>query len=196
MTSTLTQLYGGGPAAVPVGDCYRTALACVLGFDSPKRVPHFTELSIRHLDTFSRTRGGSHDLYLTRQWLREIGETDMATFNLEELEHFAATHELETLPVIATVPSRNLPTLFHSIVWDVVHGRTIVDPACSSTDDPYRPDEVVEIRAIVRPYDPDPDTLLALTRDDHPCSTVDTQVFFHPDRLFNADTTLPQETDL
>lgn len=164
----LDQQYLGGGDRLPMGDCYRTSLAALLGLDDPRKVPHFVQLTSLHLDTFSRTAGGWHDDFWTRDWLRSIGYVDLAEFHLDDLQAWAIHEDLDTLPCLACVPSRAYPGLNHSIVWDAVRDQTLVDPASRNrTRRPYARDEIKDgfAQALCKPYDPDPLTQLEERRD-------------------------------
>ena len=152
----MRQLYGAvGPGAYPVGDCYRTAWAAVLGLDDPELVPHFVQISI---DNHGRASSGWHDSRLVRQWLRLLpGDLDSMDAPVSWFVEFAEANELTTFPVVATVPSRAHPSFMHSIAWDAAQGKCLLDPADWDVVEPYRPDEVVDAAALCIGYEPEPE---------------------------------------
>ena len=47
-----------------IGDCWRTCIACLLGLDSPERVPHFVQIC---------NNGDSDHVDMAREWLYQFG---------------------------------------------------------------------------------------------------------------------------
>lgn len=68
-----------------VGDCLRTAIACLLGYDRPDQVPHFVEQSIRAGENAQRY-GFSIDLMLARKWLRRAEGLDLMLVDHDQAE--------------------------------------------------------------------------------------------------------------
>lgn len=143
----LGQLIPGGPPTGPEwvpGDCYRTALACLLGCPAPTEVPHFAELAEWCMGPFL----GWHAFRLARQWLRQSVGVDLL--------HVDPTHAAELgVPYLATVQSLRGPWLHCTVAQ---HGAVIHDPS-GRTDD-YRSALILEAEVLVNVYDPGPDELV------------------------------------
>lgn len=145
----LSQTIEGGPPTPeePPGDCYRTALASLLGCSSPTDVPHFVELSFWcREDGF----GGWHTHRLARQWMRDTLDLDLICVDPEAAAASGATY-------LASVRSVRGPWN-HSVVAQ--QGQVIHDP--SGRLDLYRSAPILGAEMVVAPYDPDPDELIRL----------------------------------
>lgn len=144
----LTRLTQAIPAHAPdegrVGDCYRTAIACLLGARDPEWVPHFVEqtMAITH-------RPGWHQHALARLWLRSELKKDLLTATIAEVDPIG-------VPYIVAVNSKtgDWP---HCVIAQ--HGEVIHDPSgvggYTMTD--LREDEA---DMLCFPYDPEPEEML------------------------------------
>lgn len=132
------------PGEGKVGDCWRTAIACLLGAPDPTVVPHFME-QVMHLSPL----GGWEATRLARTWLRAETVYDLMEVNL-------AYAKSTDLPYIAAV---------HSKTGDWTHcviargDQVIHDP---SGIDGYTLDDIARdtVDMIVTPYTPDPDEMV------------------------------------
>lgn len=130
-----------------IGDCYRTAVACLVGWGGKvEDVPHFVEER--------QTLGGDStwdDLRRARHWCRLL-DRDLSTVTHEQAIDLG-------LPYIASVPSKAGPWP-HCVIGQ--HGEVIHDP--SGGDHGYTldvlTDDVVEILTL--PYDPDPNLMVRI----------------------------------
>lgn len=140
MTTHLTQTITdtSGPA---IGDCWRTAIACLLDLDDPEEVPHFIAIDM------ARGDGDS-----TAWW------TDTVAFVEEHLAPGDTFHLLEpTFPVyeipelgwghvIATGPSPRGPWK-HSVLVDAITGELVWDPHPSRAGLAGAPEDIAAIAA-------------------------------------------------
>lgn len=126
-----------------IGDCYRTAIACLLGAPTPTYVPHFVEQTM-HVEVDP----GWEQRKLARAWLREMG-LDMMTVTLDFAQEAGR-------PYVVTVQSRR-GAYHHAVVGcgsDILHDPSGAD--CYTADDIV--DEAAEMLCL--PYDPDPDEMV------------------------------------
>lgn len=66
-----------------VGDCFRTAIACLLGYQDPEMVPHFVKETITlGLDE----HGGWEDIAAARRWTRAAEGLDLALVTRDEAD--------------------------------------------------------------------------------------------------------------
>ncbi|HRW40788.1 MAG TPA: hypothetical protein P5193_04495 [Microthrixaceae bacterium] len=150
-----TQGADGGPWVRPVGDCWRTSIACILGASAPTFVPHFADM-VEDLDT--QVPLGWETLRIARHWMRAELELDL--FPLE-LDAAADTGR----PFIASARSRTGPW-WHVLVCQ---GRTVVhDTAAHHATDgqPYTWQDVLDgldgsVLMVTLPYNPGPDAQMA-----------------------------------
>lgn len=140
----LTQLHTQAPGrtdghdadGVP-GDCFRTAVASLLDYDDPARVPHFAQLP-------------------TERWWNETREFLQVQHNLDLL-YFEAAEDGEWLTAFAPSVGRVLvggPSprgSFGHVVVGTLDGRTTWDPHPSRAG----LTTVTEFFVPVRPYDAD-----------------------------------------
>lgn len=80
------QLFRHRPAAGEIGDCHRTAIACLLDLD-PQEVPHFGEMVWDEQDQCFRENGDFHRY--VKEWLatRGLGTVDAVySCGLQELQ--------------------------------------------------------------------------------------------------------------
>lgn len=141
-----------------VGDCFRTAIACLLGEDDPTVVPHFVadnQASLGH------TKTGFHDFRSARLWLREHRGLDLACID-------RATADEMGVPYVATVRSQtgDWP---HSVI--ARQGQVIHDP--SGRDYGLGDYEENGVDVLVEMYDPDPDELLRQWEESCPAVSGD-----------------------
>lgn len=127
----LTQIYRNGAhvdgrRASVVGDCFRTALACILGAKHPTQVPHFTQID---LSLFS-LESPSHVDEWAHEWMADLLGVGLATFNPATL---TATARANGLPLysVATVPGHRAN--WHSVVWEHLENRLYHDPTPDGT---------------------------------------------------------------
>lgn len=132
-----------------IGDCYRTAIGCLLGVPYPECVPHFVEQAIEATG-FDVADWG--DRRRARTWLRGFGLDLMSV-----KRSFAAdTGHL----YLASVNSRkgdwgHIVVCRREEVWWDPSG----DPDAGYTLADLRyPDDAVEV--LCEPYDPDPDEMV------------------------------------
>lgn len=144
----------------PVGDCYRTAIACLLGAPSPAEVPHFVDDLLDVPPSWPDAP--AWDVFAAaRTWLRTNFELDLFPSNIG----WAADGGTRFL---AGVQSRR-GSWGHVVV--AMGRRVIHDPSAARMAElglaPYTWDDVVaydsHAEVIVRPYDPAPDVWLAET---------------------------------
>ncbi len=145
--TTLLQRIPGSPPTVPgwvPGDCYRTAIACLLGCSTPDEVPHFTELA----EWCTGPHLGWHAHRLARQWLRETSDMDLM---------FVPAGLAADLgrPYLATVQSVRGPWLHCTVAQ---HGAVIHDPSGRLAN--YRSATIVDAEVLVVCYEPGPDELV------------------------------------
>ena len=157
MTPThLSQKYRGGKDSRPVGDCYRTAWASLLGRSTPHAVPHFVQDAINLEHKTGIEFPGEH-FRLLRTWLREAGPFDAMSCFLDVAHQTAIDNGCHTFPVVADVPSRRFPKIRHMIVWDAAKQSTICDPAAPTGREAYDEDEISSVEVLCLPYDITPD---------------------------------------
>lgn len=126
------------PETGTIGDCWRTSIACLLGYPNPETVPHFVaELPARDNPHY-------RDVRAARWWLRRFG-VDLAVIEHRSIEN-------GTVPFMATRTSprgthHSVIGIGRSWVWDVAG----YDLGHYS---PPEPDEPVEL--LVEPYAPGP----------------------------------------
>jgi hypothetical protein len=153
--SRLKQLHRGGPDGTrPRGDCYRTAIACLLDAGHPERVPHFVDMVE---DIKTNTSLGWETHRQARLWLRSELELDLFPCLLE----FAVD---SGRPFMASAPSKS-GDWWHVLVCqgaEVLH-----DPAAHQAPDrePYVWQDVIDggddcAVLLVLPYEPAPDAQL------------------------------------
>lgn len=143
----LTRLTQSIPAHKPgegaIGDCYRTAIACLVGSAKPETVPHFPEA------TMSIERApGWHSFALARRWLRSRGR-DLLEMDIGQAEQM-------DVPYLATVNSKT-GDWGHCVI---AHGSEIIhDPSGLGS---YTMADLRHDRAEVLcfPYEPDPEEML------------------------------------
>lgn len=153
----LEQLYLGGRndgATRPVGDCYRTAIACAIGLPSPADVPHFADLT---QDLTTTVPLGWETFRLARRWLRER-DMDLLPVRLDAAVDAGCRY-------IASVDSKRGPWS-HVVV--AMGRRVIHDPSGVALAElgftPYDFEDILaagwEVLVFVDPYDPGPDAQL------------------------------------
>ncbi len=170
----LAQLHRNGPEIEPCGDCYRTALACLLGADHPTDIPHFVNISISNFGK----RGSPPEYMWTRQWLRETHGKDLFFTHLDEIEQMAEANDVDMFG-LATIPGFNAK--WHCVVWDVRNERVHWDPyklTGYNLDKSLISNQAIEV--ITTPYDPAPELM-----DRHPWQLPgepieDCLVYFRP----------------
>lgn len=159
--SRLAQVHkhaGAEDADRPVGDCYRTAIACLLGCADPTEVPHFADI-VEDLDVDCL---GWEAHRLARQWLRAERELDLYTATLEWAVDLGR-------PYIAGVVSRRGPWNHvviaegTRVIWDPTGAALAAEGLLPYTwADVEAVDAAVDV--LVLPYDPDPDEQIAQWR--------------------------------
>jgi len=126
------------------GDCFRTAIACLLGVDDPADVPHFVAANINDDDL----RGWS-DLRDARLWLRETYDLDLFPMERGEADaiglHYKATVQSPSGVPHSVVGRRGV------VVWCPA-GNDIIGSSITSTDSAW---------VIARPWSPDPAEMVA-----------------------------------
>lgn len=148
----LAQLHNNGPELTPVGDCYRTSLASLLGFSSPDKVPHFVQMA--H-DAFGK-EGLAPEPMWAREWMRDLGY-DLAAIGLDDCKAWCKETEMD-LYGLATVPGHNAK--WHCVVWDVRASNIRWDPStCTSRelDEDLISEGFLEIACLK--YEPGPETM-------------------------------------
>lgn len=154
-----TQLYAvGAPRAYTaltpdgVGDCFRAAIATILGARTIDDVPHFAYQ--RNIDEYHAGHQlPGHDIILARRWLRDTHLLDLAT---------AERHTLTDHPTfwIATVHSANHPGGSHAVVGRgdaIIFDPSATDPHhCTYTTADIADDDPTAL-VLAEPYEPDPD---------------------------------------
>lgn len=133
------QLHMHDPEAGTSGDCYRTAIACLLGLQA-EDVPHFVD----------QARDGGHweHMRLARHWLRERGR-DLAAVKVKEMREAGGAY-------IGSVESHRGPWR-HAVVF--LGDELWCDP--SGLDD-YTVDELADpaCEVLCLPYEPGPDEMV------------------------------------
>lgn len=141
----LRQLHRHRPDEGSIGDCYRTAIACLLGLTDPAEVPHFVAED-----------GGLpwEHIRLARAWLRGR-DLDLLFVELEEAKQLGVPH-------IVTVHSRSGPWK-HVVIAQ--NGRVV---HCPMGHDYTLADRVEDttVEILTRPYLPDPDEMVRRWRED------------------------------
>ena len=141
MTTRLTQIItdAGGKA---IGDCWRTAVACLLDFDDPSDVPHFVAID--------QARGDDKS---TKWWTDTV---DFVTQHIPDGLTFrllTPTFPVYTEPncayehVVATGPSPRGDWL-HSVVVDARTGELVWDPHPSRAGLAGAPVDVAAIASV------------------------------------------------
>ncbi len=155
-TSRLYQLHrhtGEGPDD-EIGDCFRTAIACLFGYSKPDYVPHF----VRETITLGLDEdGGWEDTAAARRWARATEELDLGAIERSEVDRLGVA-------ALATVRSHAGPWL-HSVVYQA--GEVVWCPTTGGSGD-YTTEDLVDdagMLVVCRPYEPGPDELLALWRE-------------------------------
>lgn len=133
------------PGTGPVGDCYRTCVAALIGRTHAEDVPHFVQ---QRMDTGD---GRWEDFRLARVWLRENENLDLAYITEKE----AIEREL---PYLLTVQSKkgDWPHVVVAQIGRVLHDTSGGDYSTFERWD----DGPVEI--LCEPYVPDPDELVRI----------------------------------
>ncbi len=131
-----------------IGDCYRTAIACLLGAPYPSCVPHFVEQAIEATGFDVKDWG---DRRLARVWLRGIG-LDLMHVRREFARDSGHLY-------LAAVNSRK-GDWSHIVVCrgDEVWWDPSGTDAGYTLADLRHPDDAVEV--LCEPYDPDPDEMV------------------------------------
>jgi len=149
--SRLWQLHHNGPERTPVGDCYRTALACLFGLDNPERVPHFVDIELQHRSIHQPSV--SH--LWAREWIRDAtGGCDLASCPATVIHDLAV---LEGVPIygVATVPGHR--ATWHCVVWESLTNACWHDPTPPHLRTKnYTADDVTELEVVVLPWEPGP----------------------------------------
>lgn len=130
-----------------VGDCYRTAIACLIGARTLEEVPH-----IQHRRNVDEYLAGIelpwHDRRIAREYLRTIG-LDLATVYRSAADELGVRY-------LVSVQSKKGPWL-HVVIGH--RGEVIFDP--SGRDDYTMADAADELcEVICRPYEPDPAAMI------------------------------------
>lgn len=135
-----------------IGDCFRTSIACLLGYSRADLVPHFVEQTIK---AGLVEHGGWEDIAAARRWLRAAEELDLALIDQAEADRIGCAY-------LATVRS-NAGPWNHSVV--ARHGEVIWCPTTGDTG-AYTIDDVLEdiVHVVCLPFDPGPDEQLAMWR--------------------------------
>lgn len=134
-----------------IGDCYRTAIACILGWHDPLQVPHFVAERNR-LEAATGREAPWHERKLAREFLRALPDPrDLLLIDRETVVDLP-------LYYIASVNSKAGPWA-HVVICrgdDVVH-----DP--SGRDDYTLADlRDPNVEVLCSPYRPDPDLMIEL----------------------------------
>lgn len=134
---------GHRPGEGLIGDCYRTAIACLIGATDPTEVPHFVEENV--------TGSGFDDRAAARHWLRRTLGIDMMTVSLEAAKRYG-------VPYLVSVNSKTGP--WHHIVVglgeDVAHDPSGVDSYTLADV----PDDDPTAEVLCMMYEPDPDEMV------------------------------------
>lgn len=143
----LVQLYRHREDNSVIGDCFRTAIACLIGAVDPEAVPHFCEQTIR---AGLNEQGGWEDIAAARRWLRETHDLDLLMVARGQADALGIAYML-------TVKSR-AGDWNHEVIGR--HGEVIWDPA--GVGGYSMADEFVDepVGIITEPYRPDPDEML------------------------------------
>ncbi|MCB0977959.1 MAG: hypothetical protein KDB02_10925 [Acidimicrobiales bacterium] len=136
----LLQVHEHVPDQKPSGDCYRTAIACLLGAKDPTHVPHFVDLA---------PKGPWEHLRAARRWLREEMVLDLFPGDLDQAIELG-------VPYMLSVPSKKGPW-GHIVIGKA--GEVVHDPSGLDYSD-AEPDEPIAW-VLTTPYDPDPDAQIA-----------------------------------
>ena len=149
--SRLHQLHLNGPDVTPVGDCYRTALACVLGLADPTMVPHFVDIELQHR---SLAQPSISSLW-AREWLRgKTGDADLAVIPPDALHDLAVAEDMRIFGV-ATVPGHR--ATWHCVVWEALSNTCWHDPTPAEFRGRwYTVDDVDAVEVVVARYEPGP----------------------------------------
>lgn len=146
------------------GDCWRTALAALLGCEQPRNVPHFVQHSIDWLGLGPRhgrdtiLHGGIDTHRLARQWLRSNAGLDLFVMPWLDVVWFAEDNKLDRFYALASIPSRAHESGWHTVVVDAISGYIRLDP----TDPDAEPERISPAdddhwTVVARPYEPAPD---------------------------------------
>lgn len=136
----LRQLHRHIPGVLPSGDCYRTAIACLLGATDPADVPHFVDLDGGKRWEFHR---------LARHWLRTEEGLDLCPVDLDVAASLDIAYMLN-------VQSQAGPW-GHCVIakaGEVIHCPSGKDYRGAAPDEPFA-------WVLTHRYDPDPDTQIA-----------------------------------
>lgn len=127
-----------------IGDCYRTAIACLMSARRPDWVPHFGAMNL------DESRGWEH-YRLARLWLRDEHGLDLAGIDRDEADELG-------VPYMAHVRSKRGPW-GHVVVGQ--RGAVIHDP--SQHEVGYSIDDLMQetVDVLVQPYEPGPDEQVA-----------------------------------
>lgn len=149
----LTQQHFGGPRDEPgwvPGDCYRTAIGCLVACSRPDQVPHFAEMA----EACPGPMFGWHAIRLARQWLRHELDIDLMVITPEAAAGYG-------VPYVATVDSVAGPWL-HCVLAQ--SGEVIHDP--SGKLDSHIGAEIMQAEVLVAMYDPEPDAMVRWWTED------------------------------
>lgn len=145
-TKLLQAVRAHRPDKGEIGDCFRTAIACLLGLDDPAVLPHFVAQSIV-------TAGDSwEDLRLARVCLRDHHRADLMAVQLDRAIEWGCAYML-------SVHSKTGPWP-HCVV---ARGRRVIhDPSGVGG---YRLGDLYDepvVFVVCEPYEPDPDEMVRL----------------------------------
>lgn len=124
-----------------MGDCFRTAIGCLVSCTRPEQVPHFAEMA----EFCPGPNCGWHAVRLARQWLRHELDLDLLVVDVVDAAGYG-------VPYLATVDSVAGPWR-HCVLAQA--GELLHDP--SGNHVAYRSAEILQAEVLVRPYQPDPD---------------------------------------
>lgn len=141
------------------GDCFRTAIACLLGAQDPADLPHFVQ------DTIDANGGtvhddGTEDIRRARLWLRDNEGLDLAPVSATLALGYG-------VPFVVTVQSKAGPW-GHSVL--VLADRTVHCPTTGSSGgytvaDINDPDHDTAL-VLAMPFDPEPNEWARLVRQE------------------------------
>lgn len=140
----LRQAHAHYAGANPVGDCFRTCVASLLGASTPHDVPHFVQESID-----AGIEDGRDDTRRARLWLRGHQGLDLAYVDLDLARRFE-------VPFLATVQSKGGPW-GHSVV--VAGDDHVICPTGTTSYTVEDVDCEQPVQVLTLPYDPDPEEL-------------------------------------
>ncbi len=140
--SMLLQRYPGVAIGDGVmGDCFRTAIGCLVACSRVDQVPHFAEMA----EICPGPNYGWHAVRLARQWLRHELSLDLLVVDVADAASYG-------VPYLATVDSVAGPWRHCVVARD---GEIIHDP--SGNLDAYQGAEIIQAEVLVLPYEPGPD---------------------------------------